>query len=416
MFVSLIKRMFFNSLFVLIVTSVVSAQTFLSADIPFSQGGDTYLERDVVYHEGKFAPYLKGEDLGLPPGSNINAFCLYNRTRNFSVDIPVTLNGNTYTERNIISYDGNNLSLLLDGESLGIPPGVQIDAATVLPGGITIFSIDCPATIRGQAYQPNDLIRYNGKTVSLFFKGADHGIPQNANIDGVWISDGGNTILFSLDIPCNLGGLSVDDKDIVEWSGGSFSLYFDGTLEGLPGGANLVALHHEYLDSDYDGLPDSLEGKWCTDPNDPDTDNDGLRDGVEDSNHNGIVDKVETSPCNPDTDGDRMTDGWERTYGLDALNDDAFEDKDQDGFCNYREFVSHSNPANNEDIPCLIADVDGDDDVDGVDLAALAAEYGWVNCGTKESCSCDFDKDTVVDVIDLIFFAEDYGKIMECYR
>jgi hypothetical protein len=41
----------------------------------------------------------------------------------------------------------------------------------------------------------------------------------------------------------------------------------------------------------------------------PDTDGDGLPDGVEDANLNGRVDEGETSPLNPDSDGDGLLDG-----------------------------------------------------------------------------------------------------------
>ena len=51
-------------------------------------------------------------------------------------------------------------------------------------------------------------------------------------------------------------------------------------------------------DSDEDGLPDDLESTMCTDPNDADTDDDGIKDGDEDTNHNGVVDPGETDPCN----------------------------------------------------------------------------------------------------------------------
>ncbi len=60
----------------------------------------------------------------------------------------------------------------------------------------------------------------------------------------------------------------------------------------------------EIQDSDNDGLQDSLEESGCTDPNDADTDDDGILDGVEDANHNGVLDAGETDPCDPDTDND----------------------------------------------------------------------------------------------------------------
>jgi hypothetical protein len=65
------------------------------------------------------------------------------------------------------------------------------------------------------------------------------------------------------------------------------------------------------LDSDEDGLFDTLEDAGCTGADDADTDNDGIADGAEDANKNGIVDAGETNPCNIDTDGDGIQDGTE---------------------------------------------------------------------------------------------------------
>ena len=97
-------------------------------------------------------------------------------------------------------------------------------------------------------------------------------------------------------------------------------------------------------DTDDDGLTDNVEYAGsglgtsrsstggvddldCPYVNDDDSDNDGLQDGVEDANHNGVWDGVtlgsydtqsvltgthwETDPCNPDTDGDGLNDGEE---------------------------------------------------------------------------------------------------------
>lgn len=51
----------------------------------------------------------------------------------------------------------------------------------------------------------------------------------------------------------------------------------------------------------------------------PDSDHDGIVDGVEDANHNGWLDFNETDPTNPDTDGDVLNDGFERTLSNDSF-------------------------------------------------------------------------------------------------
>ena len=64
-------------------------------------------------------------------------------------------------------------------------------------------------------------------------------------------------------------------------------------------------------DTDGDGIPDGIErhGELGTDPIKRDTDNDGLMDGIEDANGNGRRDEDETDPTNPDTDYDTLCDG-----------------------------------------------------------------------------------------------------------
>ncbi len=101
-------------------------------------------------------------------------------------------------------------------------------------------------------------------------------------------------------------------------------------------------------DDDNDGLTNAEERRYGTDPNNPDTDGDGLTDGEE-------VKRYHTNPLNPDTDGDGLPDGEEvQQYHTDPTKFDT----DGDGLSDGDEvFKYHTNPLN--------VDTDGDGLSDG---------------------------------------------------
>lgn len=84
-------------------------------------------------------------------------------------------------------------------------------------------------------------------------------------------------------------------------------------------------------DSDADGLNDGLEAHTDTDPTRPDTDGDGLADGVEDANHDGGLSPGESDPRHADTDNGGTGDAFEHNHpGYDPRNP-ADDDQDHDG-------------------------------------------------------------------------------------
>ncbi len=113
-------------------------------------------------------------------------------------------------------------------------------------------------------------------------------------------------------------------------------------------------------DRDGDGVTDAGE----TDPTLPDSDGDGLLDGEEDLDGDGVwePEEGETDPANPDSDGDGLSDGEERgSYGTDPLDPDS----DGDGLSDALELgrEGDADPASRTD-PTL-ADSDGDGLLDG---------------------------------------------------
>ncbi|RIK80798.1 hypothetical protein DCC62_03130 [candidate division KSB1 bacterium] len=163
--------------------------------------------------------------------------------------------------------------------------------------------------------------------------------------------------------------------------------YYDATSGHLRLAVSSVA---PPLDSDGDGLPDYIEVEMGANPFDADSDDDGLADGEENLNHNGIVERYETDPRNPDTDNDGIQDGVEfgRTVGvpssgnIDGTNPNLFHgdsdpitktnplifDTDRDGLgdgsedknANGRVDVDESDPNN--------PDTDADGILDGLEV------------------------------------------------
>jgi len=110
-------------------------------------------------------------------------------------------------------------------------------------------------------------------------------------------------------------------------------------------------------DTDHDGLPDACEAVYGTDPHNPDTDGDGVLDGVE-------VRYWMTNPLVKDTDGDRCADGQE------------------------------------------LASVNADRAVSAIDLQQVAMHFG---APTPEFQDFDMNGDGRVNSIDLLFVAQHFG-------
>ncbi|MCB1126258.1 MAG: hypothetical protein KDM81_07165, partial [Verrucomicrobiae bacterium] len=107
-------------------------------------------------------------------------------------------------------------------------------------------------------------------------------------------------------------------------------------------------------DIDRDRLPNGLEAQTCTSADDPDSDDDGILDGVEDANANGHLDPGETDPCDDDTDGDGLPDGWEVRFGLNPRDTkDALSDGDEDGHSALAEFKAGTDPTAPGSVPGL---------------------------------------------------------------
>lgn len=161
-------------------------------------------------------------------------------------------------------------------------------------------------------------------------------------------------------------------------------------------------------DTDTDGMWDEWEVQQFVDLT--------IANAFSDTDLDGLLDKDEflygTDPNDKDSDGDGVEDGFEVQVGMNpSLAGDYNIDSDNDTYSNLREQISGTDPYDASSIPPVLADGDplpsGDGDVDGREIAAFIAEYGRTGCSP---CKYDLDTDGDVDIADLFLFSEDFGR------
>lgn len=158
----------------------------------------------------------------------------------FSPDVPTSLAGVTYLPWNVVRKDDAGVYSLV----LSLPTGTAIDALYRMSSGDWLLSVSSPTSLGGTTYGPRDVIRFDGiATYSLFFNGAAAGVPAGSNVDAAFL-DGSDTgdLIVSFDVPTIIGGATFEPADLVRFSGGIFSTFFDAsaTVPAIPISTNVT--------------------------------------------------------------------------------------------------------------------------------------------------------------------------------
>jgi hypothetical protein len=236
-----------------------------------------------------------------------------------------------------------------------------------------------------------------------YYGGSRRPNPNVADSDGDGLSDGDEVDVYGTspcvaDTDCD----TVSDGDeVATWSDGDARNHSDPLMQ----------------DTDGDGLTDDLEiTLGCPFVNDDDSDDDGLQDGWEDRNRDGIITNTigdstsqgsgETHFCLWDTDGDGLSDGEEEAlFGagpitaitptgavttVAALDDDS----DNDGLSDWEEVnVTGTNP--------LHWDTDGDGLGDADELISIGGAWPKRQFAqVSDPLSPDTDNDGLSDYVE----------------
>lgn len=141
------------------------------------------------------------------------------------------------------------------------------------------------------------------------------------------------------------GSVEGSESDAYLTAGVSFSIEIGGRTAALDTDGDGLSDERETNqhntdpndpDSDDDGLNDGVEVEGETDPRNPDSDGDELQDGREDANHDGTRQPDESDPRVADTDRGGVPDGWEVQHERSPTNR-ADDDNDQDRVVDHRD-------------------------------------------------------------------------------
>ena len=226
----------------------------------------------------------------------------------------------TCVENGVTRSGQSDLFTLPSNGSVTLPP-IQLGATTPIPTGLSVNTGSMTLTSAGATTQLNVTATFadgTGADVTASGTGTAYTIsnPFIATItpDGLVTAVHTGTAVVQATHEGTSALLSIR----VLFNGA------DSDGDGIPDdyeiahGMNPNDPTDALADPDHDGLTNLQEFQFGTDPHNPDTDGDGLRDGDE-------VNINHTNPLVADTDGDGIPDGVEIANGTDPLNAASFD-------------------------------------------------------------------------------------------
>jgi hypothetical protein len=293
-------------------------------------------------------------DLGsLPPGANVTAYhILPGGDQLFSLDVPASLGGTFFLPADVIRYVAGtgSYSKEFDSAARSISPGASVDAIGVV-GNDLLLSFDITVTLEGVTADREDLVQWSiTPSAVLVFDGSSHGVSPHANLNAASPLAGG-AILLSLDVPDSPGGVFAADEDVLEFDGSvSWELAIDGSAVSAgwaPTGTNVDRDAFHAVTAANDNCPGVLNPGQENLDGDPDgdaCDSDADGDGLSNVDEEGTH---LTDPLDADSDDDGLDDGEEVALGTSPLD----EDHDGDGVCDGDQQVGACTSAGPDNCP-----------------------------------------------------------------
>jgi hypothetical protein len=152
-------------------------------------------------------------------------------------------------DEDIISYDGTNWSMLVDGSDVGLG-GTDIEGFHRLDANTILMAVSNPVTLGSLAVDTFDIVRFDATNLgpntagnfSLYFDGNDVGLTASGEkIDAFTLLADGRLLISTTGNPGVTGVTSARDEDLLAFrptalganTSGSWAMYFDGSVFGL---------------------------------------------------------------------------------------------------------------------------------------------------------------------------------------
>lgn len=207
----------------------------------------TFLDREEVGVDdlaGSVTPIVFS---GIPDGANLTAYTLDGTEHLLSLDTAVSLPGGVFAEPgDVVRWDGGSYSIEFDASAEGFPAGASVDAVSLDADGDLLLSFDVTTASGIFVVDDEDLFEFDGATFTLVFDGSAAGVPAGLDLDGAH-DVGGGLLGLSFDGSGTLGSVDFDDEDVLEYDPGgpTWSLAFDASAEhaGWSGGPDADAIY-----------------------------------------------------------------------------------------------------------------------------------------------------------------------------
>lgn len=232
------QHSFFRSLpflvgsFCLILAGGAEAELFASPDIQlrldeFPTPTDLR-DHDVAELESSAASAVPLSLGSIEEGSDLSALSsAANGDSLVAFDRTTALSGGVVARAgDVMRYAGvfGGWSLEFSPEAEGIPRTAMLDAVSLYPPGL-LFSVDTTVVLPGGVYADDtDLILWDGDSFSTLLDASAVGVGTSLDVDGVH-AFGPNHFAVSFDTGGIVGGVVFADEDILEYEGGSWTLY-----------------------------------------------------------------------------------------------------------------------------------------------------------------------------------------------